>query len=195
VAARIEDEGRDRPSAPIDRAAVMRSLGVGLRRLKTGGDQVAASFAVAHEVNHTDLAALIHVMDAESGTEALTAGQLQRALGLTSGAVTAVVDRLERDGHVRRDRDLADRRRVRLRLAGAGRAVGESYFGPLGERSREVMDRFSDAELAVIDSFVTAMAEVYERFSAGTAAPAEPRSRPDRPSAISGERHQPPEVM
>ncbi|HEX8818729.1 MAG TPA: MarR family transcriptional regulator [Archangium sp.] len=55
--------------------------------------------------------------------EALTMGELARRLGITEKTVTGVVDRLEREGHVQRERDPEDRRVVRCRLTAAGTRV------------------------------------------------------------------------
>src|SRR5687768_12407005 len=51
-------------------------------------------------------------------TGPLTAGEIGAHLGLSSGAVTGLVDRLEANGWVRRERDPEDRRRVVVHLAG-----------------------------------------------------------------------------
>jgi DNA-binding MarR family transcriptional regulator len=147
-----------------NRSSVTRSIGAALRRIKTSGDRVAATFAADHAVHHTDLAALVHIMAGESSGAPLTAGRLQHALGLSSGAVTAVVDRLERLGHVRRDRDIVDRRRIHLHVAANGRTVGAEYFGPLGGMADQVMARFTVSELETIDRFLTDMAQVYDDF-------------------------------
>jgi DNA-binding MarR family transcriptional regulator len=132
--------------------------------MKTSGDRVAATFAAEHAVHHTDLAALMHVMAGEGSGDPLTAGGLQHALGISSGAATAVIDRLEREGHVRRDRDTIDRRRIHLHVAENGRAVGAEYFGPLAGMADQVMARYTVAELEMIDRFLTDMAQVYDDF-------------------------------
>jgi DNA-binding MarR family transcriptional regulator len=51
---------------------------------------------------------------------ALTMGELARRLGITEKTVTGVVDRLEREGHVRRERGPEDRRVIHCRLTAAG---------------------------------------------------------------------------
>ncbi|MCY1019536.1 MarR family winged helix-turn-helix transcriptional regulator [Pyxidicoccus sp. MSG2] len=54
---------------------------------------------------------------------ALTMGELARRLGVTEKTVTGVVDRLEREGHLMRERSAADRRVVRCRLTPDGQAT------------------------------------------------------------------------
>ena len=78
-----------------------------------------------------------------ASNEPMTPSGLRRHLGLTSGAVTACVDRLERAGHIRRVRESADRRVVHLRYEPDARAAARSYFRPLAERDSD--EFFADA--------------------------------------------------
>ncbi len=55
----------------------------------------------------------------------LTMGQLAQRIDVSEKSVTGVVDRLERAGHLFRDRDAADRRVVHVRLTEAGQALAE----------------------------------------------------------------------
>lgn len=61
-------------------------------------------------LHHTDLECLFMITLSEN----VTPGQLVQATGLTSGAITGVVDRIERAGYIKRERDTNDRRRVFL---------------------------------------------------------------------------------
>jgi DNA-binding MarR family transcriptional regulator len=63
-----------------------------------------------------------------------TAGELAAATGLTTGAITAVIDRLERAGYIRRRPDPADRRKVRLRLEPAATERLSALYAPSGPR-------------------------------------------------------------
>jgi DNA-binding MarR family transcriptional regulator len=77
-----------------------------------------------------------------------TAGRLAEHTGLTSGATTAVIDRLERAGFVRRRRDLDDRRRVRVEIVGSAVERITPFYATLGDRVTELNTRFSDQQLA-----------------------------------------------
>ena len=114
-------------------------------------------FAGRHGLHRTDLHALLAVLRAETAGDPLTTGALGERLGLTTGATTAVVDRLERAGHVRRSRESADRRRVTLRHGEAATTVGAAFFGPLGDRMDEVLHEFTDDELDAVSRFLAAM--------------------------------------
>ncbi len=128
-----------------------------LRRYGADAQHVGHVFAARHGLNATDLQALIAVMDAELVGTPITPGRLGGQLNLSSGSVTALIDRLERAGHIRRDRDTSDRRKVLLRYADQGAALAMDFFRPLGERTDQVMAGFQDEELEVVHRFVTAM--------------------------------------
>jgi DNA-binding MarR family transcriptional regulator len=121
--------------------------------------QLGDVFAQTHGLHPTDLQALITVMRAERRDDPLTPGRLAEALALSSGATTAVIDRLERAGHLRRTRESSDRRVVHLRYALPAQALASSFFRPLAARSHEVTDEFSTAELETVRRFMVAMTE------------------------------------
>jgi DNA-binding MarR family transcriptional regulator len=129
-----------------------------LRRYSVDAQHIGHAFAGLHGLNATDLYALFAVLDAELLGDPITPGRLGEQLNLSSGSVTALIDRLERAGHIRRDRDTADRRKVFLRYADQGAALARSFFAPLGSRNDEVMARFSDEELEVVHRFMAEMA-------------------------------------
>ena len=118
---------------------------------------------------------------------AATAGRLSELMGLTSGAVTRVIDRLEQAGYVRRIPDPADRRRVIVELVPEKMAAIQATMASSATRARPRSERYSDAELAVIDDFLTRMAGGHARRGQRPARRARPRGgravgirRPDR---------------
>ncbi|WP_233221040.1 MarR family winged helix-turn-helix transcriptional regulator [Streptomyces carminius] len=117
--------------------------------------RTAHDFARSQGLHPTDVQALVEILDADDGP--VTPGMLRERLQLTSGAVTACLDRLERAGHIRRTRDSADRRTVHLHYASRGREVAREYFRPLAQATDAVRRRFSDAELRVVVRFLAAM--------------------------------------
>ena len=137
-----------------------------LRWYVVQSEHVAHAFAQRHGLHPTDMAALIAVMEAEAGGAPLTAGGLAARLRLSSAATTAVVDRLERAGHLTRDRSHADRRRVELRYSPPAMALAREFFGPLGARTDRLMAEFDDAELAVVLRFVDGMTDAVEAHRA-----------------------------
>lgn len=135
-------------------------------------------FAGRHRLHPTDLHALLAVMRADSAGEPLTPGVLGARLGLSTGATTALVDRLERAGHVRRSRESTDRRRVTLRQAENAAEVGGAFFGPLGARMDTLLAGFDDDELAAAARFLAAMNALVADYRADLAAGPAQKSAP-----------------
>lgn len=97
-----------------------------------------------HSMHRTDLAAIALVMDRETTTPK----DISDGLGLSPSATTAMLDRLERAGHVTRERVETDRRSVHVEITDTAIAVGGSMFGILAHHMRQVLDTQDDAELA-----------------------------------------------
>lgn len=114
----------------------------------------SARFASRNGMHPTDVRALIALMDASRAGEEMTAGRLGAALGLNSAGTTALVDRLERAGHVRRLRDPRDRRKVVIEVTERAVELGWSSFGPLIERTVGLMQGYDERELAAIKGFL-----------------------------------------
>ena len=145
--------------------AERRELALLLRRLTVELDAVGQRFAELHGLNRTDVRALVAIMDAARGGQSLTAGRLGAAVDLSSASVTALLDRLERVGHIRRTRDADDRRRVVLEMSDSAMAAGAEPFGALQRDLAAAMSGYSDEELAVVRRFLLDMTEAIERHS------------------------------
>ncbi|MEW2396957.1 MarR family transcriptional regulator [Streptomyces sp. NPDC046862] len=115
----------------------------------------SARFASRNGMHPTDVRALIALMDASRAGSEMTAGRLGALLGLNSAGTTAVVDRLERLGHVRRVRDERDRRRVLVEIDERAVELGEAFFGPLIGRAVQLLEGYDERELAAIRGFLT----------------------------------------
>ena len=83
-----------------------------------------------------------------------TAGQLGRALGLTTGAVTPLLDRLETSGLVTRRRDVKDRRRIYVELTDEGQDRAAGVWPLLDGPLRRLIDGYSASELVLIRDFL-----------------------------------------
>lgn len=131
-----------------------------LRTVTVELDLFGAEFARRHQVHPTDVRALIHLLDAARAGTAATPTWLAEQLGLDPSSVTALVDRMERAGHVRRRRDPLDRRRVLLEVDEPAMTMGVSFFGPLIEQMLTAMRPMDRAQLATVEDFLTDMAQV-----------------------------------
>ncbi len=142
-----------------------RELALLLRRLTVELDAVGQRFAELHGLNRTDVRALVAIMDAARGGESLTAGRVGDAVDLSSASVTALLDRLEKVGHIRRTRDADDRRRVVLEMSDSAMAAGAEHFGRLQRDLAAAMEGYSDDELAVVRRFLEDMTAAIEHHS------------------------------
>jgi DNA-binding MarR family transcriptional regulator len=131
-----------------------------LRAITVELDLFGAAFAGEHGLHPTDLRALISLLDADRAGLTATPGWLGGQLGLNSASVTALIDRLEGAGHIRRVRDTADRRRVLLVIEPSAVAMGLAFFGPLITQLVASMRQFDAAELATVRRFLLAMKQV-----------------------------------
>src|SRR5579885_2408827 len=84
----------------------------------------------------------------------VTAGRLAELTGLTTGAVTGLVDRLERAGYVRREPDPHDRRRVIIRWNSEREADLFPLFLSMQQSMERLYMHYSDAELSLILDFI-----------------------------------------
>lgn len=87
----------------------------------------------------------------------LTAGQLAELVGLTGGAITAMIDRLEAGSFVQRERDPTDRRRVFIKPAldqEQTNAIARIYASLQQAMGEELAERYSPEVLATIEDFL-----------------------------------------
>lgn len=132
-----------------------------VRRSQAATDRYDQAVADAIGLNRTDMRC-VDVLQREGR---ITAGQLAEATGLTTGAMTTAIDRLERLGYARRVRDLGDRRRVLVEVTPrANEEVGRFYteHAAMGER---LYDQYSTDELELLLSFVRAGREFNEQHA------------------------------
>jgi DNA-binding MarR family transcriptional regulator len=150
---------RDNESSERSRASLESAVGRGLRAFMTRA--VVRNLQVAEQtgLNPTDLQCLGLLQ--LNGP--MSAGALARSTGLTTSAITAVIDRLERTGFATREHDPADRRRVIVRLD-EQRAEDTilPFYASKATGKAEVFARFSDAELSAVRDFLQALEEAEE---------------------------------
>jgi DNA-binding MarR family transcriptional regulator len=112
-------------------------------------DRLTGAAAVFNRLNRTDLRALQALRRG-----GMTAGTLARALGVTSGATTRVIDSLVASGHVARAPDPTDRRRVLVRLTPRAEEQVDRTFEQLRADARSLLETYGDAELETVAHFL-----------------------------------------
>lgn len=121
-----------------------------LRSLHEAGDYLSQVMADTLGVNRTDFRCL-QILGLHGPK---TAGQLAEESGLTTGAVTTVLDRLERVEFARRVRDTVDRRRVLVEMTPqAYERIGALYAGLVADSTAMIEDYTAD-ELALVRDFI-----------------------------------------
>lgn len=136
-------------SRPGGRAEVLQALQRELRTMSTRTVMLSQAVAGRLGLSPTDLETM-EILSAGP----VTAGRLAELTGLTTGAITGVVDRLERAGYVRRERDTDDRRRVIVRLLPERARRLERMFEPVARAMADLHGRYSDAELTLFLDYV-----------------------------------------
>lgn len=98
-----------------------------------------------------------------SGEGPVTAGKLAQLSGLTTGAVTGVIDRLEDAGFVRRAKHPEDRRAVVIEPIPEKVAEADKVFEPLFRAWAKITPQYSEKELRLILRFMDQAADVMEQ--------------------------------
>ena len=130
-------------------------MAAALQRFGLARDSLRAALASSGGISPADLDALEH-LEADGP---LTQRQLGERLFLTSGAVTMLVDRLERAGWVRRRPHPTDRRYVLVELSAAAEARTPPALAEYHRRVRAIARAVPAAERAAIHAFLAAAAE------------------------------------
>ena len=138
-------------SRPKVRAALMQELEHAVRKSSALGVIFGQTVASQVGVSSSDLECL----DFLNIEGRVTAGRLAELTGLTSGAITGVVDRMEKAGLVRRERDESDRRKVFIAVVPEALGRIGQYYEPLQKAVTRDWEGYSDAELKLLLRFMT----------------------------------------
>jgi DNA-binding MarR family transcriptional regulator len=141
-----------------ERDPVMADLVDALRLFTVESDVFVDVFARAHGLGRSDLNAIMWISTGAADGHPVTVGELAGRLGLGAPATTALVDRLEAAGHVRRTRDPHDRRRVTVTMRRPALALATQYFVPLGRRMADAVEGFTPDELRTTAAVVRRLA-------------------------------------
>jgi DNA-binding MarR family transcriptional regulator len=147
---------------PNDKRSVFEELVDEVRRSQSATQRFDQAVADALGLNRTDMRCL-DVIEREG---AVPAGRLADVTGLTTGAITTVLDRLERAGYARRVSDPSDRRRVLVELTAKARQVGETYYASHAALSEHLYQRYTRPQLELLLEFVREGREFNDRHAA-----------------------------
>ena len=130
-----------------------------LHRFGLARDSLNIALARRVGLSQIDLHALEHLEEAGP----LTPTAFQGRLGLSSGAVTALVDRLEAAGWVERATNPADRRSVLVRLSPRAGRAGAAELGAYHRAVGRAAGRLSASERRVVAGFLAEVTRAAER--------------------------------
>jgi DNA-binding MarR family transcriptional regulator len=134
-----------------NRVKLLRELEVELRRSAAGDVLFFQAIAERSGMNLTDLQC-IHIL---ASTGPITAGRLAEMMGLTTGAITGLINRLERAGYVRREPDPNDGRRVVIRpLPEKLESAGARFFDARRRAFDALASGYDDRDLSVVLDFM-----------------------------------------
>jgi DNA-binding MarR family transcriptional regulator len=153
-------QGTPRDDSP-SREELLQALGHAVRANQRATDAVDEAAQQLLGLNRTDGRCL----DILEQNGQMSAGELARQSGLTTGAITAVIDRLERVGYVHRVADPSDRRRVLVGPTPKARKDSWELFGPLAEAVRPLLSGYSNEDLQLLIDFQRLSRELQERHA------------------------------
>src|SRR6202790_625250 len=138
-------------SRPKARAALMQELEHAVRRSTAQGTMFSQTVASRAGISSSDLECL----DFLNLDGRVTAGRLAEVTRLTTGAITGVVDRLEKAAFVRRERDENDRRKVFIAIVPEKVARIGRFYEHMQRAILKDWETYSDAELRLLLRFMT----------------------------------------
>jgi DNA-binding MarR family transcriptional regulator len=133
-----------------------------VRASQNATDRFDQAVADTLGLNRTDMR-LLDLLDREAP---LTAGQLAARTGLTTGAITTAIDRLERSGHARRIRDPSDRRRIYVEPTPEAKQKAGSFYSEHAQVAEDLYHRYTEEQIELLLGFVKNSREVNERKAA-----------------------------
>jgi len=168
-------------STPVSRKLRRREL---LNRLWNLGREMSTQTVFLHQaiaqsvgLNATDTKCIDLILRGPGGS--VTAGWLSEMTGLTTGAITHILDRLEKRQFVERVRDTQDRRKVFVRVRQEALAPVVPKYEAIGRAYLDLLQQYSDKELQLICDYLEKTSQV----SQGQLADLIKHSRAPAPSA------------
>jgi DNA-binding MarR family transcriptional regulator len=155
----MPDVNRSAPDRSTADDDVQQRVVRGMRGLTNELEMYVAAAGREHRMGRTDLTGLAVVMDESAQGNPVTPGRLSAALQLSAPATSAMLDRLERLGHVHRTPHTTDRRSVVVEVTDHALAVGGAMFGRLAQHYAPLLADYDDDQLELVAGFLSRAAE------------------------------------
>ena len=168
-------------SKPVKRKELLKQFSDLGRRVSTQTVFLHQAIAQSFGLNATDTKCVDLILSHPDGL--VTAGQLAGMTGLTTGAITHILDRLEKRQIIARIRDTRDRRKVFVRVNPHSLEPLLPQYEAIGKAFTDLVDQYSDVELQVICDYMEKAAAIAEKqlanMSAGNRSPSSLSPRPE----------------
>ncbi|MFE4143547.1 MarR family winged helix-turn-helix transcriptional regulator [Peribacillus sp. YIM B13472] len=140
-------------------AALLESLTHSLQRYGMRSVLFQQNMAQKIGVSHTDLKSA----EILNETGQITAGELSKITGLSTGSVTALINRLERSGYVKRERDKLDGRRVMIAPIPERQEQIKSHYQSLSVATKKLCSAYNEQELILINKFIEGITKIMDK--------------------------------
>jgi DNA-binding MarR family transcriptional regulator len=158
------------------REDLIAELNRAMRDASGQGLLYSQAVAIRLGINSIDLECL----DIIAARGSMTAAELAAATGLTQGTIAGVVERLEREGFVARERDASDRRRILLRTLPAVEERVTPLFAPMQRAAEEALTAYGEDDLALLLDFFARSREAAVAAMIQLCIEPEPAAKPPR---------------
>jgi len=125
---------------------LLEAIGRNVQAYQDATDEVDEAAARILRLNRTDMRCLSVL--AQAG--AMSASELATATGLTRGAMTTALDRIEAEGYARRVWNQEDRRSVRVVMTDKAQTLIGTLYGPLAKEGFRLLQKYTTRELAAV---------------------------------------------
>lgn len=143
------------------RIALADEIGALVMRWQDSVQRYDEAIGSAYGLAANEMRCLALLFSAPQGASAIA-----KAVGLTPASVTALIDRLEYRGYVRRQHDPNDRRRIAVVATSKADAIARKHYLPLAEEGRRMLSQFSERELLAVKEYLKSALDIQERFAA-----------------------------
>ncbi|TDL85604.1 MarR family transcriptional regulator [Vibrio vulnificus] len=140
-------------------SALLESLTHRLQRYGMRSVLFQQNMAQKIRVSHTDLKSA----EILNETGPITAGELSKITGLSTGSVTALINRLEKSGYVKRERDQLDGRKVMIVPIPERQEQIKSHYQSLSVATKDLCSAYNEQELILINQFVEDITKIMDK--------------------------------
>ncbi len=142
------------------KAALIDELGSLIVRMQDGTQRYDEAVGEVYGLGPAERLCLSFLLEGPQ-----TASAIARHIRLTPAAVTALIDRLETRGYVRRTPDATDRRKVLVEMADATAKLAQEAYAPMQEAGATNLGRYTEAELRLFAKFLTESVAIQEEMT------------------------------